>query len=91
MTPGGILISTAVLLERCAAEFRRPLHERAVEQAAFFQIANERGDGLIDHTGVVFQFPVQLAVVIPGSIDNIDVRTPRSTMRRASRQLRAKS
>ena len=63
----GIVVATVTALRKWrAAEFAGPDEQRAVEQAAGFEILDERGDGLVDlvrHLAVAF---FEGTVVVPG-------------------------
>jgi hypothetical protein len=44
----------------------------SVEHAALFEVLDERGDGLIGHAGVVAEFVVEIAVMIPARVHDAD-------------------
>lgn len=57
--------SIAALRERRSAKFARPEDEGLIQEAAGFQIFQERADRLIDRTGVVGVAFAEIAVLIP--------------------------
>src|SRR5690606_1474805 len=64
--------SRAILAERRAAELRSPDDERLVEEAALLEIANERRDRLVRHARVELELAVEVRVLIPGCVIDVD-------------------
>ena len=85
------------LRERHAAEFRRPDHQRVLKQAPRFRSCKQRGDRPIDLRAMegnslwMSAWLSQLFVGPPMPLQTCTKRTPRSSSRRAVRQLRPKS
>src|SRR5690606_27714301 len=61
----------AVFAEGGAAKFTAPDDEGGVEQAALLEILEQGGDRLVDHAAVVGELGVEVAVVIPGGVDDV--------------------
>ena len=53
------------LHQRLAAKLAAPDHERFIEQAALFEIAEQRGDGLVDLGTVNLQVLLDAVVRVP--------------------------
>ncbi len=86
------------LREGHAAELGGPDDERVVEHAALLQIAQQCGDRLVDRAGDEGQLVGDVGVVVPVlasgppmPLQTCTKRTPRSSSRRAVRQLRPKA
>ena len=62
---GIVIASVAALREGGAAEFAHPHDQRAVEQPAAFEIAQQGGDGFVDGFGVFLVTALEAAVLIP--------------------------
>ena len=62
---------TALTVDR-AAELATPHNQRVVEQPALLQVLDEGGDWLVDGSRIVLQLGIEVAVVIPGSVYDID-------------------
>ncbi len=84
-----LLAGVADLDHRRAAEFAAPDNQRAREQAALLEILEQRAGGAVGDVAILFELLVELGVVVPVRVGSITKGTPRSTMRRASRQLTA--
>src|SRR5579872_6590372 len=72
IAPADRLETGTVFAQRRAAEFRGPHDQRRVEQAALFEIVQHGGDRLIGHQAVVPELFVEIAVVIPGGVNDVD-------------------
>ena len=66
------LVAGAVLAQRRTAELADPHHQRRIEQAAAFEILQQRRDRLIGHQRIVGQLGVEVAVMVPGSVIEVD-------------------
>ena len=64
-------IVAAALHHRRAAKLAAPEHERVVEQAALFQIAHQRGAGLIGVLAVLGEVLLEIAVLVPGFVEQL--------------------
>src|SRR5690606_2956351 len=64
--------SRAILAERRAAELRAPDDERLVEETALLEIADERRDRLVRHARVELELAVEVRVLIPGGVVDVD-------------------
>ena len=64
--------AVAVFAEGRAAELAAPDHEGFIEKAALFEIMNKRGDGLVGHPGVVIEFPIEVGMMVPRCVDDVD-------------------
>jgi hypothetical protein len=78
------------LHHRRTAELAAPHHERRIQQAPLFEILDQRGGGLIGDVAVLLKVAIQIRVLVPTGVHHQNEPHPRSTMRRASRQLVAK-
>ena len=67
---GGATI--AIFAQRCAAKFRAPRDHSAIEHSALFEVLDECGDGLVHRARVKFQFGIEIAVVIPRGVNNVN-------------------
>ena len=56
-----------------AAKLAAPDHQRVIQHAALLQIGHQRGARLIGGFAILFQFAVQIAVVIPARVEQLDV------------------
>ena len=61
----------AALHHRRAPELAAPDDERVVEQAAFLEIGHQRGAGLIGVEGVLLDAGRQVAVLVPGFVEEL--------------------
>ena len=68
--------SRTVFPQRGAAEFRTPDDKGGVEQSPLFQILDERGDRLIDRPGIVGEVLVELGMLVPARVDDVDETHP---------------
>src|SRR5579884_1080259 len=60
---------------RSAAEFRRPHHERLVQQAAPFAVLEQSGNGLIaslGELGVLGHVGVRVPIIVGAAVDQLD-------------------
>ena len=73
----------ALAIDR-TAELRGPQHERVVEQAAAFEIADERRRRLIERLALEVQLVRQAAVLVPPA--EVELDEPHAALRQAPRQ-----
>ena len=64
--------SVSIFSQGCASEFGPPDDQRAFEKSPLFQVLQQCCDRLVDNPGVVTQILIEVAVLVPGLIDNID-------------------
>ena len=70
------LLPHPVLPQGSPPELAPPDHQSAVQQTPLFEVLQEGGDGLITHHAVEGQARVQVAVVVPGSMVDVDEAHP---------------
>src|ERR1043166_8456554 len=69
---GMMIAAVFALHHRRAAELAHPDQQRAVEQPALLQIADETGNRLVDLAGVYRMILIALAVTVPIGRDELD-------------------
>src|SRR5205823_2965041 len=62
----------AVFAERRAAEFAAPDDQCVIQEAALFEVFDQRGDGLVGHAGIEAELGVQIGVMVPTRMNYID-------------------
>ena len=67
---GDLFETGAIFAKGGAAEFGAPDDEGGIEQAALFEVFQQGSDRLIDHAGIVLQSGIEVAVMIPGGVDD---------------------
>src|SRR4030095_10405879 len=72
ISTGDLLVPGTILAQRGSAELTAPDDERFIEQSAFLEVVDQRRHGLVAHTGVEHQFVIEIRMMIPGSVDDID-------------------
>ena len=76
-----------------STELASPEHERTLQQASGLEVFQQTSDSAIDRAGVVLVAFLEVGMLIPtvatnGRAEHSTNRTPRSTSRRAVKQLR---
>src|SRR5436190_11860934 len=54
------------------AEFRGPDNQRRIEQAALLEVLEQGGNRLIGHLAVLLELDIEVAVVVPGGMHDVD-------------------
>jgi hypothetical protein len=67
-----VIPSIRTLGRRHPAEFAAKQHQGILQQAALFEIVQQRGCGLIGHGGLIDQPLVQIVVVVPARLADFD-------------------
>ena len=73
MVPARVgLPAAAVLPQGRPPKFRTPNHHRRVQQPAPLEILEQGRDRPVGHAGVETQFGVQIAMMIPRGVNDVD-------------------
>ena len=71
VSTGDRLVAGSIFPKRCSTEFAAPDDKRGVQQTALFEVFQQGSDRLVDHLTVMRELGVQIAVMIPGGMDDI--------------------